>query len=93
MEVGNTMFDRKWKAPNEENKTFDVDTLPDKRNIREALKMQEAQDLDLMVDQLEKGKEEDRPLTLFADSTTKRGVGQFVAQGIHVGRDTPYPLP
>ena len=55
--------------------------------------MQEAKDLDLMVDQLEKGKEEDRPLTLFADSTTKRGVGQFVAQGIHVGRDTPYPLP
>ena len=93
VEVGNTMFDRKWKAPNEETKTFDVDTLPDKRNIREALKMQEAQDLDLMVDQLEKGKEEDRPLTLFADSTTKRGVGQFVAQGIHVGRDTPYPLP
>ena len=27
------------------------------------------------------------------DSTTKKGVGQFAAQGIHVGQDSPFPLP
>lgn len=93
VEVGNVMFDRSWKIPSDDEQTFDIDTLPIKRNIREALRLQEAQDLDLMVDQLEKGKEEERPLTMFSDSTTKRGVGQFVAQGIHVGRDNPFPLP
>ena len=93
VEVGNVIFERKWKMPEDEEDTFDVDTLPDKKNIREALKQQEAQDLDLMVDELEKGKGEQRPLTHFTDSTTKRGVGQFAAQGIHIGRDNPYPLP
>ena len=93
VEVGNVMFERKWKVPREGDETFDVNTLPAKSNIREALKQQEAQDLDLMVDELERGKEEQRPLTHFTDSTTKKGVGKFAAQGIHIGRDAPYPLP
>ena len=93
VEVGNVVFGRKWKQPLEDTDTFDLDTLPDRRNIREALKMQEAQDLDLMVDTFEAGKAADKPLTHFSDSTTKARVGQFVAQGIHVGRDPPFPLP
>ena len=28
-----------------------------------------------------------------SDSTTKKGVGQFIVQGLHVGQDCPYPLP
>ena len=93
VEVGNIMFDRKWRVPQEGDETFDVNTLPVKSGIREALKQQEAQDLDLIVDELERGKEEQRPLTHFTDSTTKKGVGKFAAQGIHIGRDAPYPLP
>lgn len=93
VEVGNVVFGRKWKQSLEDMDTFDLDTLPDRRNMREALKMQEAQDLDLMVDEFEAGKAADRPLTHFSDSTTKARVGQFVAQGIHVGRDPPFPLP
>ena len=93
VEVGNVVFGRKWKQPLEDTDTFDLNTLPDRRNIREALKMQEAQDLDLMVDKFEAGKAADKPLTHFSDSTTKARVGQFVAQGIHVGRDPPFPLP
>ena len=27
------------------------------------------------------------------DSTTKRGIGQFATQGIHIGRDSALPLP
>ena len=93
VEVGNVLFDRKWKQSNEATETFDLDTLPEPRNIREAIKMQEAQDLDLMVDELEAGKEAGKPLTHFSDSTTKARVSQSVAQGIHVGRDPPFPLP
>ena len=92
VEIGNVLFDRKWKE-SKDAETFDLDTLPDPRNMREAIKMQEAQDLDLMVDQFEAGKAADKPLTHYSDSTTKARVGQFVAQGIHVGRDPPFPLP
>ena len=42
VEVGNVVFGRKWKQSLEDMDTFDLDTLPDRRNMREALKMQEA---------------------------------------------------
>ena len=32
-------------------------------------------------------------ITHAIDSTTKRGVGQFAVQGIHIGQDLPFPLP
>ena len=55
--------------------------------------MVEAQDLDMMVDKMVEGKEGGRALTHFHDGTTKKHVGQFVAQGINIGRETPFPLP
>ena len=36
LEVANNMFDRQWKLPDCDSDTFDLDTLPDVRNIRSA---------------------------------------------------------
>ena len=55
--------------------------------------MQEAQDLSLLVDKMIEGKETGRALTHFHDGTTKKRVGQFVVQGIFIGKDNPFPLP
>ena len=32
-------------------------------------------------------------LTHYTDSSTKKHVGTFNAQGIHIGKDNPFPLP
>jgi hypothetical protein len=90
--VGNGLFDRKWKT-NQSEEVLDVDTAPNNRNIRTANQMIESQSLSLTVDDLEQKKKEGRMITHASDSTTKRSVGQFMVQGIHVGQETPFPLP
>ncbi|MCP4354868.1 MAG: hypothetical protein GY793_04400, partial [Proteobacteria bacterium] len=32
-------------------------------------------------------------ITHASDSTTKKGVGQFMVQGLHIGQGLPFPLP
>ena len=67
--------------------------MPSRTNIREMLKMLEVQSLDLLVDKMEEGKADGRTLTHYTDSSTKKHVGTFNAQGIHIGKDNPFPLP
>ena len=91
--VANGCFGRNWKIPAEEDDAFDKDSMPHKKNIREMLKMLEAQSLDLLVDKMVQGKAEGRMLTHYTDSSTKKHVGTFNGQGIHIGKDNPFPLP
>lgn len=93
VEVANSFFGRTWKIPGEDDERFDIDTMPHEKNIREMLKMLEAQSLDLLVDRMVQAKAEGRTLTHYTDSTTKKHVGAFNAQGIHIGKDNPFPLP
>ena len=93
VEVANVCFGRNWKIPADEDETFDNDTMPHSKNIREMMKMIEAQSMDLLVDKMVDGKEQGRMLTHYTDSSTKKHVGTFNAQGIHIGKDNPYPLP
>ena len=93
IEVGNGMFGRKWKNPEDSEGSFNIDTLPNIRNIRIALQQIEVQSLSLVVDMLMMEKEKGRMVTHASDSTTKKGVGQFIVQGQHVGQDCPYSLP
>ena len=93
IEVGNGMFGRKWKNPEGSEESFDIDTLPNIRNIRIALQQIETQSLSLVVDMLMMEKEKGRMVIHASDSTTKKGVGQFIVQGLHVGQNCPYPLP
>ena len=93
IDVGNGIFDRNWKKGDLEENIYDRDTMPDKRSMRGALNLIEAQSLSLVVDKMEEEKRSGRMLTHAIDSTTKKGVGQFAAQGIHIGQDSPFPLP
>ena len=87
------MMGRKWKMPDSESDTFDSDTLPDRRNIREKMELIEAETLDLAVNKIIDAKEAGHTITHAIDSTTKKGVGTFATQGIHIGRNCPIPLP
>ena len=91
--VGNGMFGRKWTKAGEKEKVFDKNTLPEKIRIVEALRQIEAQSLSLVVDEIRKGKEEGHMITLASDSTTRRDVGKFIGQGIHIGKESSLPLP
>ncbi len=72
VEVGNIMFDRKWKKSVEYDETFDIDTAPAHKCITEALREIEAQSLSLVVDKLENEKQKGKMITHASDSTTKK---------------------
>ena len=92
--MANGLFKCQWKLHDENSQLIDLDTLPDKRNIREKLNLIEAETLSNAVSEISKAKEsEDRAITHAIDSTTKKRVGQFATQGIHIGRNVPFPLP
>ena len=91
--VGKGMFDLEWKSHEQDEETFDVNTMPHYRNIHDKIKLIEAQSLSLVVDEMVLRSSEGRMLTHAIDSTTKRRVGTFACQGIHVGQNVPLPLP
>ena len=93
VEVGNGMFGRKWKHNMDDSQTYDKDTAPGKKHIVESLSKIEAHSLSLMADLVTQGKEDGRMVTLASDSTTRKGVGQFQGQGIHIGNGSAFPLP
>ena len=79
--VGRGMFGRSWKKYDDSKESFDVDTVPQRRNLLEKLRQIEAQSVSLMVDMIVKGKEEGKMITHASDSTTKPKVGQFMGKG------------
>ena len=91
--VGNGMFGRRWKHTTDDSDIFDKDTAPGKKHIVESLSKIEAHSLSLMVDLVTDGKAEGRMVTLASDSTTRKGVGQFQGQGLHIGNGSAFPLP
>jgi hypothetical protein len=93
VEVANVCFGRNWNISADDDESFDTDTMPHSKNTRKVMKMIEAQSMDLLVDKMLDGKEQGRMLTHYTDSSTKKHVGTFNAQGIHIGKDSPYPLP
>ena len=93
VDVGNGMFQRKWKHPDKDSEAYDLDTLPMIHNILANVNLVEAETLSNVVDKISEAKEAGRMITAAIDSTTKKGAGQFATQGISIGRDTPIPLP
>ena len=93
VEVANGMMERHWKMPDSDSDSFDSDTLPNERNIREKLDLIEAETLSMTVDTIFAAKEAGDSITHAIDSTTKRGVGTFATQGIHINREAPLPIP
>ena len=91
--VSNGLFDRKWKTFDADAPTFDAQMMPNERNVRDKLQLMEAQALSLFADEIQQKSDEGRMITHAIDSTTKKGVGSFATQGIHIGKNVPLPLP
>jgi hypothetical protein len=93
VEVGNGLFERSWKLQSEDTEVYDNDTMPSKGNIRDKLTLIETQSLSLVADEMVNRSNEGRMITHAIDSTTKKNVGTFATQGIHIGQEAPLPLP
>ena len=91
--VSNMMFGRKFKAAEESQGEFDCDTAPAARNVRTALQLQGVEGLSMALDKVQEGKQQGRAVTHDGDSTTKKGAGQFIVQGLNVGQETRFDLP
>ena len=70
-----------------------MDTLPEKIHILEKMRQIEAMSLSLMAAEVQRGREEGHMVTHVSDSTTRRGVGKFIGQGLHIGQGSTFPLP
>ena len=88
--TGNNMFNMEWKE-HDKGETIDIDTMPHHSNIFDKMKLIEAQSLSLIVGEMEVQSQGGRMLTHAIDSTTKKRVGTFACQGIHVGQNVPFP--
>ena len=92
--ISNGLFSRNWFAQEKcENERDTRDMLPSLKSIREALSLIETQALSQTVDKMVEGRSKGSMVTHAIDSTTKRGLGQFAAQGIHIGRESALPMP
>ena len=67
--------------------------MPSKGNIREKLALIETQSLSLVADEMVKESDKCQTITHAIDRTTKRSMGTFATQGIHIGQNVPFPLP
>ena len=88
------MFGRKkCKKSEDKDEIFDLDTTPYRLTTLEHLRRIELQSLDFVVQEMSKGKDQGHMVTFASDSTTRREVGKFIGEGIHIGQNTALPLP
>ena len=80
--VGNKMFGRKWKLHNKAT-SLDLDTLPDRRNVRQAGKCIETLALHQIVNEI-MDTDEKTVVTYADDGSRKQGAGSFSVQGITI---------
>ena len=98
--VANLLFGRKWKLPSEdknddddEESTFDADTLPITKNQRIMVNKIEAYCLKLIGDRVIKADSEGATITHATDATTRKIVGTFAPQGLHINNKEFLALP
>ena len=100
MVVGNTLFGRNWKLPDkndsdeeDQETTFDIDTLPTIRNIRTMLNNIQAYSMKLVGDKIIEANSEGATITHATDATTRKIVGTFAPAGLHINKEEYLPLP
>ena len=100
--VGNMLFGVNWKLPTEgeeksdvtdEDREFDSNTLPTRKNMRKMLKNMEAYSFKLVGDKVIEAKTCGATITHATDSTTRKYVGSFAPAGLHINRNEYLPLP
>ena len=72
---------------------YDEHTMPDERNVRSHVSLEETRRLDFIVQAIEKEKLKGKSITLAGDSTTRKKVGKYSVSGVHLGKDNILPLP
>ena len=81
------MFVRNWKKMADDATKYDNDTLPERTHVLEAIRQIHDRSLSLVVDAVQKAMDQGSMLTHASDSTTRRHVGQFIRQGLHIGKE------
>ena len=107
--IANRLFGCHWKIPpesrghveftedepedEEELHEFDNNTLPTRKAIRYMLERIEAHSLKLVAQKIVDTKDTDNVVTHATDSTTRKKVGCFAPQGLHINKEEYLPLP
>ena len=105
--VANRLFGCAWTIPDEnrgqveftkdedmeEDEQYDNNTLPTRKAIRYMMDRVEAKSLKLIAEKLVSVKKTEDVVTHATDSTTRKKVGCFAPQGLHINRNLYLPLP
>ena len=89
--VAKELFGLKWKRFYEDEDKVDLDTVPDKKCIREVGKSREAMALSCLVEKI-MASESRATITYHDDGSKKQGAGSFSVQGVSIdGKFFPFP--
>ena len=89
--IAKELFNVKWKRLEEGSEYIDMDTIPDKKNIREMGKAREALALCSIPEKI-MSSEEKTTIVYHDDGSKKQGAGSFSVQGVTIDRKF-YPFP
>ena len=91
VEVGNYLFDRKWKYQDTDTDTYDMDTVPHKSHNRAMGKAIEAFTLAKISEKIISS-DQSVTITYHDDGSKKQGAGSFSVQGASInGQFYPFP--
>ena len=91
VEVGNYLFDRKWKYQDTDKEAFDLDTVPDKSVNRAVGKALEAFTLAQIAEKIISS-DQSVTITYHDDGSKKQGAGSYSVQGASInGQFFPFP--
>ena len=76
-------FNLNWKRFDDDDETIDLDTVPDKRHIREVGKAREALALSCLVEKMMTS-DEKTTIVYHDDGSKKQGAGSFSVQGVTI---------
>lgn len=99
--IGNKLFSRNWKLPQEGPKSeeednvsiYDQDDIPTRKAIRNCLTKIEVHRVKLVSEKIIAANESGATITHATDSTTRKRVGSFAVAGVHINKTECLPLP
>lgn len=89
--IAKELFNLKWKKFDDDEDTIDLDTVPDKKQIRTMGKAREALALNCLVEKI-MSSDEKTTVVYHDDGSKKQGAGSFSVQGATINKKF-YPFP
>ena len=91
--VGNVLFGRNWKMSNETKNGGDLlDTMPSPAAVSKMMKNIQVGTLKLAAQRVSEAKTDGAVISFATDSTTRKGVGKFAPNGLHINKEEYIPL-